>query len=88
MKEIKKTNYSSFISFCNGMAYSLSHGSLYSVEKDIIINITNMLDVIYSMDDTLTANYIVRFFNLETERLSNLNRCVMETNEFYPMSSG
>jgi len=86
MKEMKKTNYSSFISFCNGMSYSLTHDSLYFREKTTIINITNMLDIIYSMDDMLTANYIVGFFNLETELLSNFHRCVMETNEFYPMS--
>jgi hypothetical protein len=87
MKEMKKTNYASFVNFCGGMAYSLSHNSLYSREKDIIISLTSMLDKIYSMDDVTTANFIVDFFNMESERIISFQRCVMETQEFYPMSA-
>lgn len=86
MKEMKKTNYTSFVNFCKGMAYSLSHGSLYAREKSIILNITNMLDKVYTLDDVTTANYIVDFFNMEVDRLMAFQRCVMETQEFYPMS--
>ena len=88
MKEMKKTNYTSFVNFCKGMAYSLSHASLYAREKTILLTLTNMLDKVYTMDEVTTANYIVDFFNMETERMIAFQRCVMETNEFYPMSCG
>ena len=86
MKEMKKTNYVSFVNYCSGMAYSLRQGSLYSREKEAIINITNILDKIYSLDDMVTADYIVDFFNMESDKILVYQKCVMETLEFYPMS--
>ena len=88
MKEMKKTNYVSFVSYCNGMSYSLRQSYLYSRDKEAIVNITNILDKVYSMDDMTTANYIVDFFNMKSERIINFQHCVMYTHEFYPMSCG
>jgi hypothetical protein len=86
MNEMKKTNYVSFVSFCKGIAYSLKAANLSSKETGIIINITNMLDKIYSMDEVATANYVVDFFLMDNERILVFQKCVMETQEFYPMS--
>jgi hypothetical protein len=86
MKEMKRTNYTSFINFCSGMAYSLSHESLYSREKSIMVEITNTLDKIYSMDEALTAKYIVDFFNIDSDIISKYQLCVLGTLEFFPLS--
>ncbi len=86
MKDFKKTNYSSFVNFCKGIAYSLNHGNLSSREKGYIISVFNVLDVIYSMDDETTSRYISDFFNMESERIRAFEICVMETMEFFPMS--
>lgn len=86
MKEMKKTNYVSFVSYCNGMSYSLRQSSLYSREKEAIVNITNILDKVYSLDELETANHIVDFFNMESDKILVFQRCVMETQEFFPMS--
>jgi hypothetical protein len=86
MKEMKKTNYVSFVSYCNGMSYSLRQDYLYPREKGAIVNITNILDKVYSLDELETANHIVDFFNMEPDKILVFQRCVMETLEFYPMS--
>ncbi len=88
MKEMKKTNYVSFVSYCNGMSYSLRQSYLYSREKEAIVNITNILDKVYSLDELETANHIVDFFKMEPDKILVFQRCVMETLEFYPMSCG
>lgn len=86
MKEMKRTNYTSFVNFCSGMSYSLSHESLYSREKSIMLEITRTLDKIYSMDEMQTSKYIVDFFNIDPEIILKYQLCVLETLEFFPLS--
>lgn len=84
LEEYKKTNFTTFTSFCFSLGYSLSHNNLSSREKTCIIKIVDLLDILYSMDTETTGLYISEFFDLEPSILQRYQLCIMDTKKYFP----
>jgi len=81
----RKTDFQTYSNYCRTMNMSLKDGKLSKREKSDFIEISNMVDKIYSLGYDLCAQYIVAYF--DSNRCQDFEMSVRLTKEYFPLSS-
>jgi hypothetical protein len=81
-----KSRFSTYSNYCKTLGLSLKSGVLDRKETADIIKISNDLVLIYGFDDTTCGEYIVKFFELDKERLTNFYKVVLIIKKYFPFS--
>lgn len=86
LKSYKKTNFSSYLGYCNNIKAYLSDENTFFTQKlfkYININeISNLTEKLFSLDSNLVGIYVLNYF-LEEHYLV-FEKPVLATNHFYP----
>jgi hypothetical protein len=84
VKNYKKTNYLTYINYCNLFRVSINDKSLSAKETQQLISILDYLKKIYGLTDVESIDYILKF--LESDNILDYQRCVEMMEVFYPKS--
>jgi hypothetical protein len=82
----KKSQFSTYRNYCKTLGLSLKSGVLDRKETADIIKITDVLVLIYGFDDWTCGEYIVKFFELDYERVTNFHKAVTLTKRYFALS--
>ena len=80
---IKETNFVTYVNYCRCIGASLRARKLSQLEKAHIVKIFDVLEKIYSLNETELGNYIYDYFNLDSEHINKFERVVRMTKEYY-----
>ena len=68
LERFKKSKFITFMNYCKDLGMSLNDGTLSGKQKADLIEVIEMLDKIYSMDEVTTAKYLSDFYNSDNIR--------------------
>jgi hypothetical protein len=77
-----KTNYTNYVSFCKGMLTAIKSDTITRNQQEIVIAISDELQLLYALSIPEVEDYIVRFF--ESDRCGDFERVVYSTNFLFP----
>jgi hypothetical protein len=82
MECFKKSKYINYVNYCNNMGLSLKSETIGKSQSRDLSEIIEMLDIIYSMDATTTAKYLLNYFSSDNVR--EFEKCVILTQTAFP----
>jgi hypothetical protein len=65
LRLFEKSNFSTYIAFCNGMGNTIKLGNFNKTDTNILASLLNDLILIFSFTDVEAYFYIKRFFSEE-----------------------
>ena len=86
LETFKGTNFVTYTSYCKSIGTSFKTNRLSSSEKKQMDIIWKEVDLLFSMTEEDTANYIVSFFDLEDWLLIKFEKVVRMTKRAVPIT--
>lgn len=84
-KQFKKTKYSTYPSFCKKIGLSIQSATLTQKEKMLMYELVDEIELIFGLNETEIWPYIVYFFTLEVDDLSEYNKYMKIMENFHPL---
>ena len=78
----KDTGFSSHFGYCINMYMCMKDGNLSKKQMEHICKIADVLDLVFSMNNKTTGEYISDYFSLEKYKI--FQPIVLQTNEYFP----
>lgn len=79
-----KTNFSTYVEYCKGIAKALELGILNKREKRDILTIMDSLHKVFTMSYAENGKYISEYFNLPPTRHAEFQEVVIVTKKVFP----
>jgi len=79
-----KTNFSTYHNYCKSFYLSMNTGDLSLREKGDLINLLNVLDLIYGLDDKTGFKYIIEFFGCD--KINEFELYVRQMKDCFPLA--
>jgi len=83
-KLFKKTNFSTYNSYCRTFHLSMMSGNMSSRENGDLLKLLDILDLIYGLDDMASFKYINEFFS--SDKIIEFELYVRQMLEHFPMA--
>lgn len=80
----KKSVFLTYVNYCRNMGSSLRSDLLTKNQNVDIIKIINVLDKIFTLSGEDTGKYIYDYFNLDSEKIIEFEKCVKITQNVFP----
>ena len=84
-KLFKKTKYSTYSSFCKKIGLSIQSSTLTQKEKMLMYELVDEIELIFGLRETEIWPYVVYFFTLEVDKLSEYNNYMKTMENFCPL---
>ena len=82
MECFKKSKFINYCNYCSHMALALKSKVVGKSQTRDLMEIIEMLDIIYSMDAETTGKYLFDYFN--SDKVREFEKCVILNQEAFP----